>query len=195
MTAVEKLFAGFAIVGGALFCARLILFFVGGFGDGDMDVDGDMDFDADGDIGDADGGLGDSDVSFRVLTFQGVTAFFMMFGLTGLALSKEFNARAATAIGGGMLVGVFAVWLIAKVMSMMRGLQSSGTIEMKNAIGEKGSVYLTIPPGGTGKARVTVQGRLLVLNALSKSGEEIKTGAQIEVVEITGDNVLVVEKL
>lgn len=180
MTAVEKLFVGFAIVGGALFCARLILFFVGGFGDAD---------------GDADGGLADSDVSFTVLTFQGVTAFFMMFGLTGLALSKEFNVRAATAIGGGMLVGVFAVWLIAKVMSMMRGLQSSGTIEMKNAIGEKGSIYLTIPPGGTGKARVTVQGRLLVLNALAKSGEEIKTGAQIEVVEITGDNVLVVEKL
>ena len=92
MTAVEKLFAGFAIVGGALFCVRLILFFVGGFGDGDMDADGDF------------GDLGDSDVSFTVLTFQGVTAFFMMFGLTGLALSKEFNARAATAIGGGMLV-------------------------------------------------------------------------------------------
>ena len=112
-----------------------------------------------------------------------------------MARGEGWLARGATATGGGMRVGVLAVWLIAKGMSMVRGLQSSGTIGMKNAIGEKGSIYLTIPPGGTGKARVNVQGRLLVLNALSKSGEEIKTGAQIEVVEIAGDNVLVVEKL
>lgn len=198
---VDKVFLGFAIVGGALFCARLILFFVSGFGDVDtdadvdVDVDMDVDVDVDGDVGDADGALTDSDVSFRVFTFQAITAFFMMFGLVGWAMRKESQVRPAAAIGGAMLAGVFSMWLIAKVVSMMRGLQSRGTISMRNAIGERGSVYLTISAGGTGKARITVQGRLLVLNAVAKSGEEIKTGAHVQVVDLTADNVLVVEKL
>ena len=69
---LEKLFAVCAVIGGVLFAVRLVLQFVGGDVDVDDVPDGDIDFD--GDAGDA----GDSDISFKVMSFQGFMSFFMI---------------------------------------------------------------------------------------------------------------------
>jgi len=196
METIDKLFAGFAIAGGALFVIRLGLMLIGGDGDfdGDMDVDIDVDADFDVDGGDFDA-AGDSDASFQLLSLQTVTAFIMMFGLGGLALRMEAQATVGWAILGASVVGFFAVFVIAKIMQWLRGLQSSGTLDMRNAVGEDGSVYLTIQAGDTGKVRVTVQERSMVVNAMARDGREIKTGERVRVVGLADQNTLVVDRL
>jgi hypothetical protein len=191
---VEKVFAVCAILGTVLFVVRLALFFVGGDSeaDGDFDV-GDADFD--GDVGEFDADVGDSDVSFRMLSLQTVTAFFMIFGLAGLALLKEAKWQVPGSLVGAVVAGCFAVFVVGKIMVFWKRLQSSGTIDMANAIGQQGSVYLTIPAGGTGKVQVTVQERFKVLDAIGVDEEELKTGERITVVGLNDDNTLIVQKL
>ena len=211
-SSLDKVFAVCALIGGGLFLIRLVLMLVGGGVDADgvdadididMDMDMDMDMDVDVDVdvdvdGDMDGGDfegGDSDISFRLLSFQGVTAFFMMFGLVGLALSYQSKVPHGFAIAGAIIAGLGTVWVMNCIFKAMSGLQSSGTIKMKNAIGKQGTVYLHIPDTGTGKARVSIQNQLKVYDAMSEGDQEIDTGERIQVVSIVSGNVLVVRKV
>ena len=208
MTGVDKVFAGSAIVGGSLFFVRLILFFIGYHGDTDVEVDADVDVDVDVDHdfgGDTDahfdgvdahgGGAGEAYAVFKLLSFQSVTAFFMMFGLVGLALRKEAALVEAWSLLGAMCAGAFSFWVIGKIMHLMKGLQSSGTMTVANAIGQEGSIYLTIPAGGVGKVQVTVQDHLRIFSAVARKQGRIRTGERVTVVGVSSGNTLVVEKL
>jgi membrane protein implicated in regulation of membrane protease activity len=191
-SSLEKLFAFFAAFGGGLFIIRMILMFVGG--DADMDTDVDVDIDGDVDV-DSDMEGGDTDISFRLLSFQGLTAFFMMFGLVGLALSRQNDWGPAPAIAGGTFAGLITCWLLKWIFDKAKTLQSSGNIKLENAVGQEGTVYLNIPANGTGKAQVTVQDHLKVYDAVSQGDVELHTGDPIKVVRIISNNTLVVEKL
>jgi membrane protein implicated in regulation of membrane protease activity len=125
---------------------------------------------------------------------QGLTAFFMMFGLIGLALVRA-NLATGLTILGGTAAGMFAVWLISILFSQMKRLQSDGTINVQNAVGATGSVYLTIPAKGSGRIQVAVQGSLRIIDAIAKDKKAIGTGTKVRVVEVLEDNTLVVEKI
>ena len=186
---LEKVYLLCALFGGVVFILRLILQFIGGdAGDTDLDidgVDGDMDFDG-----------GDTDYSFKVLSLQAITAFFMMFGLVGLAILKQGTLGAGFSLFGGLAAGSGTVWVLKKIFEAALNLQSSGTMNLKkNAIGVEGSVYLTIAEGEIGKVRVAVQNHLKVFNARAEDGNEIKTGEEIKVVNVIAGNILVVSKL
>ena len=202
ITGLELVFVVCAAFGGALFIVRLILMFIGA-SDSDapdgMDVDGvdvdgiDIDsahgFDVhDGDV------VHDSDVSFKLLSLQGITAFFMMFGLVGWAMIRQGDFPPIVPIAAGTVAGLATVWIMKQIFKWATSLQSSGTMDLKNAVGQEGTVYLTIRPGDIGKVQVSVQNRLSVLNAITEGTEEIKTGADVRVVKVKADK-LVVEKL
>ncbi|MBK8481791.1 MAG: hypothetical protein IPL40_11525 [Proteobacteria bacterium] len=192
---IEKVFLLFAIAGGALFAVRLVLAFVtgGGLSDGDgADLDH-ADLAGEGEAAHAHDGT--ADLAFKLLSFQGMTAFFMMFGLVGLALSRAHAIPAVGAVGGGLAAGLLAVWLIGALFALFNRLQSSGTLKLHNAIGAEGTVYLDIPAGGTGKVQVAVQGRLLVLEAASHAGDPVPTATRVRVVALSGASVLVIERL
>jgi len=202
LTGIQKTFLLCAVLGSTLFLIRTILFFIGGDTDsevdGDFDVDADIDIDADidfdGDVDASEIGHLDSAASFHIFSLHGITGFFMMFGIVGLAMSKQSNLSAAISVSGGLVAGVFTMWLVAKIFMGMKRLQSDGTLNLKNAIGKEGSVYLNIPAEGTGKVQVVVQERLKVFNAVSAKKEEIKTGENIKVIKIISGNIFVVEK-
>jgi membrane protein implicated in regulation of membrane protease activity len=156
---------------------------------GEIDADVDHDFDVDHDLG----AHADSDVGFQVISIQGITGLLMMFGLVGLMLSRGFNVWMPLSVGGALAAGFITLYAVARMMIWMKSMQSSGTINEKSAIGQEGEVYLTIPPGGVGKVHVTVQGRLMEYDAESNDDQEIKTGEQVRVVFIKGNN-LIVEK-
>jgi membrane protein implicated in regulation of membrane protease activity len=211
MTIVDKVFLSCAVLGGALFIVRVALFFIGHAG-GDTDTSFDTDADVHVELGaDADGGDldvhgetfghdvvhhggGESDASFKLLTFQGITAFLMMFGLVGLAMHLDSGSGEPLAILAGFAAGMLALFVVAKLFAFMKGMQSSGTVDVRNAIGQQGSVYLTIPAGGTGEVQVAVQERLRIYEAKADSGEEIRTGQNVRVVNVMGGNILVVQK-
>ena len=152
MISLDLIFVGCAALGGVLFLVQLIIQFLG--------------HDTSLDVGAHDPSLlahdgGHSDSSFKLLSFQGLAA----------------------------------VWVIGKLFAAMRRLQSSGTMDLHNAVGQPGEIYLTIPAGGTGKVQVTVQNRLSIFDAVAGNGAELKTGAAVKVTGLRGASIMVVEKI
>ena len=185
----EVIFIISAVLGTGLFLIRLILMLIGGDAGADVDVDVDVDFDMPEDL---DTSIGDSDVSFTLLSLHGILSFFMMFGWVGLALRRGIKLEIAWSIVGGAVAGFVTVWLVALLFSLMMKLQSSGTLNMKNALGKEGTIYLTIPAEGTGQARIGIQGGLKIFNAVAEDKREIKTDRRIKVVKVVSGNILVV---
>jgi membrane protein implicated in regulation of membrane protease activity len=185
MSGLEMFFLICAFIGGGLFVVRFVIQLFGG---------SDTDADTDITVGHADVDHVDADVSFKLLTIQGLTAFFMMFGLVGFAMLRESRTNSGIALVSAFAAGLGTVWLIGKIFSSVKKLQSSGTIDNAGAIGEQGTVYLTIRAKGTGKVQVTMKGRIREFEAVAKNGEEIKTGERIMVAEVNG-SVAVVEKM
>ncbi len=203
---IEKLYLVCAVFGGILFVVRLVLQFVGGDGGGDYDagggdisdihVDGDFSGHIDGDLaGHAGADVHDAYLSFKILSFQGLTAFFMMFGLVGLAMSRESNYSETACLAAAAGAGLGTVWIIAQIFRKAGSFQASGNINLSNAVGLEGEVYLTIPAGETGKAKITIQDRLRIYNAIAQDKTEIRTGQRVRIVSVTPQDVLVVEKL
>jgi membrane protein implicated in regulation of membrane protease activity len=176
---IEVIYWVSAVVGGTLLLLRMLLLIFGG-GDFGDDVDG--------------GGALDGDVGFKFLSLQGLTSFFMMFGLVGLAMLRA-NLPVFLTVVGGMAAGAATVVVTGLIFSQMKRLQTDGTINIRNTIGSEGSVYLTIPRNGTGQVQVIVQGSLKIFDASSKGKTAISTGEKVRVVDVAGGNTLVVEKI
>ncbi len=153
---------------------------LGGQGDFDHEVTGGHDLSA-------------SDFSFKVLSFQAITAFLTIFGLTGRALLLDSRVGPGIAIAGATLAGSLSVWALAKLFSGARRLQSSGNIAITEAVGATGEVYLNIPAGGSGQVQVTYREHRKIHDALSESGEALGTGTPIAVTAVRG-NALVVRR-
>jgi len=179
---MEKFFLIVAAVGGVLFLIKLVLMFMGTDHGGD-DV---------GAVHSVD--TGDSDVSFKLLSLQAITAFLLMFGLIGYAMMHQSKLSAAWATAGGTGAGVAAMVLVAWIFRFATKLQSSGTLNLDNAAGQEGTVYLRIPPGGTGKVQCLCQGRLVTLDATSEASEELKSGQRVKVLRVVNSTTVVVQK-
>ncbi|MBI3157967.1 MAG: hypothetical protein HYZ26_00015 [Chloroflexi bacterium] len=197
---IEFIYWASTIVGGVFFVLRTVAMVIG-FGGGDG-LDGDFDADFGGDM---DGGLGghdaggngshhDADASFKMLSVQGLTAFFLMFGLVGLATLYADWPLFLTMLAG-TAAGAFTVWVIAQVFRGMGRLQSEGNIHIQNAIGQEGSVYLTIQPRASGQVQVTVQGALKIFDAVTVDGKRIATGEKVRVVGVSDEKTLKVERV
>jgi len=192
MTGLEKVFIACAVLGGGCFILRLIMMVLG-FGHHDTGSEGTA-------AGGADGGdtgfhhdSADSDISFKTLSLQGLTAFFMMFGLVGWAMIRESKQPATVAILVAFAAGVGTVWLIKKIFHFAGTLQSSGNVDLTKAIGQEGTVYLTVHPGQIGKVQVVIHDQLKIMDARSDCAEAILTGQNIKIVSVT-NNILMVEK-
>jgi membrane protein implicated in regulation of membrane protease activity len=199
LTSFEKLFFYLAFLGGIVFVIRLLMVLIGGsLHDGDGDMDSAADMAADGIDSHMDGAINsdhhDTDASFKIFTIQGMSTFFMMTGVVGLVLSRYAKAAPLWIALGGLLGGVLSVWMMGKLLMQMQKLQADGTMDIKNALFKEGEVYLTIPATGEGKVMVAVQGSLREFTAVSSAKEEIKTGEKILVVNILGQNTLIVKK-
>jgi len=183
---LDTLFVISAIIGGGAFVLRIVLML---FGIGD-----DHSFGGDHDVAGDAASHSDQDVGTKLLSIQGIAAFLMMFGLTGLALTREVSLNAQLALVLALAAGIASMWVVARVFSLMLGLQSSGTLDLDHAVGEEGTVYLTVKPGAGGQVQVKVQGRLGVFDAQVDGEREIATGRGIRVVGVRA-NSLVVEAL
>lgn len=180
---LDTLFVVSATAGGFAFGLRTVLM-LAGVGD---------DHSFSNDLG-GDASHSDHDAGAQLLSIQTVTAFLMMFGLVGLALTRESHVAAPFAVAVALLVGLASMYLVAKIFSMLTRLQSSGTLDLAQAVGEEGTVYLTVKPGGGGQVQVSVQGRLGVYEAQTNGDREIATGRAVRVIAVRA-NQLVIEAL
>ena len=136
-TGLEMKFAASALVGGILFLLWFALMMIGGVA---ADIfEGLLGMEGVGDLG--------ADASFKALTFQGLMAFLMFFGLAGLyTLKSTETSTIAIAVGGG--AGFASMYFTGKLFQLFITLQADGTVEITEAIGASGSVYLRIPHNG-----------------------------------------------
>ena|SRR5688572_15839997 len=173
-----------AVIGGAILVVQFLLLVFG--------VGGDTD------VGDHGGGHAGHDVGhdqsafLKLFSMQTVSTFLTFFGLVGLGTSDLGWSTFAVA-AAAIIAGVAALFVVGKLMQSLSHLHSQGNVELKNAVGRTGSVYLRIPKAGDGHGRVLVQvqGRTVECRAVSYS-DEIPTGASIRVIDHTDDDVLVV---
>ena len=212
-----KVFYIIAISSSLLLLIQLIIAMFGFGGDSDVghdvgaDVDTDVggaDFDSGADLGGHDMGghdLGGHDAGhghdaahtgagIRLFTVQTIVSFLVTFGWSGVAFgSSEMPWWLAFILA--FVIGAVTLFGMAKLMQVMMKLQSSGNIDLTNAVGLSGEVYIPVPAneGGMGKVNITVQGRYGEYNAVTKGPELLKTGMFVKVVEVRG-NTLVVEK-
>ena len=76
--------------------------------------------------------MGDSDLSFKLVTIQGITAFFMLFGLTGMALKRMHLLGDVQPLAVAAAAGIAMTYVQAKFMTMLYKLQSSGKLAQKD---------------------------------------------------------------
>jgi membrane-bound ClpP family serine protease len=141
------------------------------------------------DVGNHDSGMG-------IFSVRGVTAFFTGFGWTGVVCTKQglglpVAIALALLVGGGLMIGIFIM-----MRSFLR-LQSDGNIDYGNAVGQFGTVYVTIPPvqRSGGQVETMIQGRLVTAEALQKGSQPLQPGSKVKVVERIGTSTLIVEPL
>ncbi len=182
MQNAEKLYWLVAIPFTIIFIVQLIMTFIGGDIEHIADtVDHDASFDHDHGIG------------FQFLSIKNLVGFFAIFGWTGVAMlhgGKNIGLTLAISITSGFLM----MLIMASLMYYLGKLTEDSTLNLKNAKGKVGSVYLRIPAkrSGIGKVQVNVQG-FQTLDAITDDEEEIKTGAVIEVVDVVNNEVLLVK--
>lgn len=214
MVTMVTLYVICAAVGCTVMVIQLALTLMGADSDSDFDVDasaGDAHIDVGGGGGDAhvDIDLADGeahvDVShgdgadadhhgptwfFSVLSFRALVAAVAFFGLAGYAgekggLSNYMTFVTATA------AGVVAMIIVAWLMRLLHQLTDEGNVQIRNALGVEGTVYLTIPENKSGRGKVTVkiQNRTMEYQAMT-SDEALPTGTPVVVSGILGNDIL-----
>ncbi|WP_372794082.1 hypothetical protein [Lutibacter sp.] len=183
MSSLEQTYWIIALVGSAVFLIIFLLTFIGG-GDTDMDADA-SDFEVD------DGGVG-----FQFFTFKGIVAFFTIFGWSGLTCLNNNLSTTVTLIIS-FIAGILMMVITTSLFYWMHKLAESGTLQMKNAIGVIGEVYLPIGAKRSkmGKIQIKVQGSLRELEAITDESEDLKTGTMVKVTEIVSAELLLVETI
>jgi membrane protein implicated in regulation of membrane protease activity len=135
----------------------------------------------------------DSGIAFQFFTLKNMVAFFTIFSWTGIAcIDSGLSVGVSLLIS--TLAGLAMMALMATMMYFIMKTNVSGTLKMKNALGQVGEVYLGLQAkrGNIGKVQIKVQGSLRTLDALTDDDEDIPTGKVITVSNIINDNILLV---
>ena len=183
LTTFQTIYWIIAIIGSALLLIVFIMMLLTG-GDADMDADA-TDFEID------DGGVG-----FQFFTFKNIVAFLTIFGWSGLTcIENELSPFWTVAIStvAGLLMMIFTSYMFL----WMHRLAQSGTLNIKNAIGQIGEVYLPVGAKRSkmGKVSITVQGSLRELEALTDDENDLPTHTVVKVTEIVNNEIVLVEKV
>ncbi len=184
LSSLQKIHWSIALPATVIFIIQLIITLTAG-GDTDMDGAGDHDGDFSGDHGDG----------MHIFSVKSILAFLMFYGWGGLAAIEKGMHVWWGVSGISLVLGIIMMLFTAWVFFMLLKLQSSGTMNMQNAVGKEAEVYLTIPAkkSGNGKVQLVIQGGYKTLDAVTEDTEDIKTGNFVEVLEVVNE-ILVVRR-
>jgi len=129
-------------------------------------------------------------INFRsILIFLSVSAWlaFLFYPLTGWVWATVI----ATTVGAA--IAIFVAYLYYQAMK----LESSGNINYLLAVGKTAVVRVRVPKsrGGKGKIAITLQERLVEIDAVTDEEEDLVSNAYVEVVDLLDENTLIVQKI
>jgi hypothetical protein len=183
----EQIFWTIAIIFSILFVLQMVSSIIGIDFDGDMEFDGDLDGDINGDF--------DMDPSFTLFSIRSIIAFFTFFGWVGvITLSGGMDIK--TTIVVSFLSGIIALFFVAFILFQLVRLAEVGTVEIEEALGKYGKVYLPIHANRkeTGLVTIELSGKTMELRAVT-DGNKLPTGTIIYVFKVLEDNVLLVGEI
>jgi membrane protein implicated in regulation of membrane protease activity len=155
------------------------------------DQSADMSMTADGEVHHPDSSWLFGIISFRTLV--GAAAFFGVAGKAAASagLSDSAALMIALAAGFGAMYGMY--WLMRSISR----LQTSGNQRITAALGRRATVYIPVPAErkGAGKVQLSMQNRIVELQAVTDEPDRLKTGETVEVVAIAGSDVVRVRRI
>ena len=181
---LQKFFWIIALCASLVFLIQTIMTFVGLGTDADVDA-GPMDSSIDS--------MEDGSLS-GVFSFRNLINFLLGYGWAGALLFSSIDKRwllQLVAIAVGLVFVLAFVFMFRQVMK----LSHDGSFKLQEAVGLKADVYLRIPAArsGRGKVQVSVKGSVHEVDAVTDSDAEIATGGQVQILEVLGDDLLLVK--
>ena len=181
---LQKFFWTIACCASLVFIIQTIMTFIGLGTDADVDagpMDGSVDSIEDGALS-------------GVFSFRNLVNFLLGYGWAGVLLFDDIEKRwllQLLAIAVGVLFVLAFVFMFRQVMK----LSHDGSFKMSETVGLKADVYLRIPAArsGRGKVQLSVKGSVHEIDAVTDNDAEIPTGGQAEIVEVLGDDLLLVK--
>ena len=181
---LQKFFWTIACCASLVFIIQTIMTFVGLGTDTDVDagpMDGSVDSMEDGALS-------------GVFSFRNLVNFLLGYGWAGVLLHDSIEKGwllQLIAIAVGLVFVLAFVFMFRQVMK----LSHDGSFKMQEAVGLKADVYLRIPAArtGRGKVQVSVKGSIHEIDAMTDNDTEIATGGQVQIVEVLGDDLLLVK--
>ncbi|MGF1657228.1 MAG: NfeD family protein [Verrucomicrobiales bacterium] len=140
--------------------------------------------------------LGGHDTGLWFLSVRSICAFLGGFGWGTLIVDLQIN-NLLVAFPIGFLVGTVFMMTVYFLLAFALRLQDQGNLNYQNAVGQTGTVYVSIPPSneGSGQIEVMFQNRLSTLEAITRGDTKLAPGQKVRVIEVLGSNTLVVEPL
>ncbi len=180
LTLMSKIYWMVAIPATLIFAIQIILALVGADADSDVEVDAD--------ISDGFGG--------HIFSLKTIISFLMMFSWSGIIAQTFGITQMASLIVISFVAGIITMLVVAFMLFSLTKLTYSGTMDMNNAIGHVGYVYLPIPEKmkGKGQIQIKVQGSLRTLDAMTEDLERIKSNTNVEVVALLENSILLVKR-
>ena len=126
-----------------------------------------------------------------IFNFQGIVAGLTVLGFAGLAASAAKLSLAFTLIiAGGAAMAM--MMLVGAMLRMMVSMDTDNTVQIDQAVGQLGTVYLSIPAagGGLGKIMVNLQQRLMEFPAFTQQAAPLASGEKVIVVAVQKPSVM-----
>jgi membrane protein implicated in regulation of membrane protease activity len=132
---------------------------------------------------------------FNVITFRTVVAALTFFGLAGLAAHSS-DLPATTELLIALAAGASAMYGVHYLMQSLYQLRADGTARIEGAVGEIGTVYLSVPGhnSGHGKIHLNLQDRTVEYEALT-ADDNLPAGARVVVVGVLGPDTVCVARI
>lgn len=132
----------------------------------------------------------DLGIDLDFFSFNSLVGFFCVGGWMGYLANRMTDFDQWIIFALSVLFGLMAYVGSILILKKMKNWESSGNIDIKNAVGQVGKVYLGIPEDGEGQVEVLIQGRLKIVKAVTLA-DPIETGEKVLVYDVR-ENKLVV---
>jgi membrane protein implicated in regulation of membrane protease activity len=136
----------------------------------------------------------DSMASFKLLSVRSVTAFGLLFGWAGILYTRAGTSVDRTLIYS-VLWGCVGMAIVSALFYFLMRMAETGTRRLETCVGQRATVYMDIPKGGTGQVRTMVSGVISFVNARSVSDEALAAGTPVVVKRLLDANTVEVEKV
>ena len=192
----SDVFLAIGLVSLAVFIIQTIISFLAG--DGHHDASG---HDMGGhDVGGHDGhdGMTDGDAEhhgldfLKFFTIRNLVSFALGYGWVGYASLKS-GFPGFLAIILGVLGGLVFVYAVFRLMTALHSLEEDATVDLDQATGRTGEVYLEFDENSAGKILIKLGGAVSEMTALHAHPGKLERGALVRVVGREG-NYLMVER-